>query len=127
MRKLEAGLLGIFAGAWAVAAFAAFGWLDLSGYINSTLRTYFAVAGGLGWLAGNVYRLRLRAYPLPRPTRALLALYLGGPPSLLLLWFALTPKELQTAIPVAPLLAMGVLLVFFLVPILVAWFWPRNA
>lgn len=125
MRRLEAGLLGIFVAAWILAALASFGLIDLADLIRLQLRPYFAVAGGLGWLAGNVYRLRRRDYFLPSSHRALAALYLGGPPSLLLLLFALAPRNLQIQIPVAPLLAMGVMGVFFAVPLVVGRFGPR--
>ena len=105
---------------------AAYGWADLSGRLQFELRHYFAIAGVTGWLAGNVYRMRLRPYPQPRPYRSLMALYLGGPPSLLFLLFALAPKYLQTHTPAAPLLAIGVMVVFFAVPLLIAWFWPPE-
>lgn len=125
MRRLEAALLGIFVAAWTLAALASFGLIDLSDLIRLRLRPYFALAGGVGWLAGNIYRTRRRDYFLRSSHRALAALYLGGPPSILLLIFALAPRDLQTQIPVAPLLAMGVMAVFFAVPMVVGRFGPR--
>lgn len=122
---MEAALLGVFVAAWTLAALASFGLIDVSDLIRLRLRPYFALAGGVGWLAGNVYRMRRRDYLLRSSHRALVALYLGGPPSLLLLLFALASRELQIQIPVAPLLAMAVMGVFFSVPLVVARFGPR--
>ena len=125
MRGLEAGLLGVFIAAWILAALASFGVIDLAGLIELRLRPYFAVAGGVGWLCGNLYRARRRGYQMKSSHRSLAALYLGGPPSILLLLFALAPRELQSQIPVAPLLAMGVMAIFFAVPLVVGRFGPK--
>ncbi len=126
MKRLDAAILGIFVAAWILASLAAFGWIDLQDRVQIGLRAYYAVAGGLGWIAGNYYRIRLRPYPNPRPYKSLLALYLGGTPSLVLLLFALSPRWLQTQLPIAPLLAIGIMAVFFAVPILVALFGPQE-
>ncbi len=126
MRGLEAGLLGIFIAAWTLAALASFGVVDLAGLVQLQLRPYFAIAGGVGWLCGNVYRARRRGYQLRSSHRALAALYLGGPPSLLWLLFALAPRELQTQIPLAPLLALAVMGIFFAVPLVVGRFGPES-
>lgn len=125
MKRLEAGLLGIFVAAWILAALASFGLIELANTVQLRLRPYFAIAGGVGWLAGNVYRLRRARISRRRTRRALTALYLGGPPSLLLLLFALSPRTLQTQVPVAPVLAMAVMAVFFAVPLVVGRFGPR--
>jgi hypothetical protein len=83
----------------------------------------FAFAAALGWLAGNVYVARSKRAALGRC--GLLALYLGGPTGMVWLWWAIQPAALRRLAPLAPVLALGVFCVFFLVPVTLRRF-PRQ-
>jgi hypothetical protein len=78
-------------------------------------RSLFSFAVVLGWVAGNVFMARVRQRALSR--RALLALYLGGPPGLIWLLWAFVPAPQQAVAPLAPILSLGIFGIFFLVPV----------
>ena len=69
----------------------------------------------VGWVAGNVYVSRRGSSPLPR--RALLAIYLGGPPGLIWLLWAFVPVPVQVLSPLVPFLSLAIFGIFFLVPV----------
>ncbi len=122
MAKLEAIVAGVCLGAWLLA-----GVFYLTGMPGprafASPYTLFPFAAALGWLAGNVYVARVRAAPLGR--RGLLAVYLGGPPGLIWLAWALFPGGIRQAAPLAPVLALGVFGIFYLVPVTLRRF-PRG-
>ena len=123
MRRLDLALGGVFLGAWLLAAV----FLFLPG-----LRSGSAVpASGLypwalvvGWLSGNLYVGGTRHAEALR--RLLLALYLGGPPGLIWLYWSLAPAADRLANPLAPLWALGIFAVFFLVPVTLRGFPGRR-
>jgi hypothetical protein len=78
-------------------------------------RSLFSFAAILGWVVGHVYVARVRQQVMTR--RALLALYLGGPPGLIWLLWSFVPMPVQAAAPLAPILSLGIFGIFFLVPV----------
>jgi len=113
VKRFDAGVAGLCLGAW----FVAIGFLWFGGGRAPRLvgpGALFPAAAILGWLAGNVYVARRRAVTTAR--RTLLALYLGGPPGILWLLWAGFERAARLANPLAPLWALGVFGVFFLVP-----------
>lgn len=113
MKRFDAGVAGLCLGAWLVAS--GFLWLG-DGRAPRLVGpgALFPAAAVLGWLSGNLYVARRRRGAGRR--RTLLAVYLGGPPGILwLLWAGFEPAE-RLANPLAPLWALGVFGVFFLVP-----------
>ena len=114
MRRLEAIVGGICLGAWLLAAFFVFA--QTTDFVRfPPPRGLYPLAATIGWLAGNVYVRRLRGAALGR--MGLLSIYLGGPPGLVWLYWAMMPAALRLASPFSPLLALGVYAVFFGVPI----------
>jgi hypothetical protein len=112
--RLEAIVSGICLGAWILASI----FLTTSaGGIDRFIppRFIFPYAAMLGWLAGNVYVARRRSRAMSR--RALLAIYLGGPPGLIWLFWTIIPTSLRVTSPIAPPLALGIFGIFFLVPV----------
>jgi len=78
-------------------------------------RALFSFAAILGWIAGNAFMSRIGPSGLTR--RALVSIYLGGPPSLLWLLWACVPAPVQAESPLVPLLSLGIYGIFFLVPV----------
>ncbi len=114
MKRFDAIFAGIFLGGWASAIFfLAWGPPGLDSFLPP--RALFPFAAALGWFAGNLYMVRRRSTRLGR--RLLLSIYLGGPPAILWLFWALAPTPVRAASPLAPLLAVTILGVFFLVPV----------
>jgi len=72
------------------------------------------VAAAGGWLCGNLF-VSARRSGGRRGT--LLLVYLIGPSGPLYLLFTLAPLEMQTIVPLAPLWAFAVFVLFFLVPV----------
>lgn len=122
MRRFEAVVGGICLGAWLVAAALLFAPLDADRFALSE-RGLFPLAAAFGWLAGNFYVARSRTAGLGR--RGLLALYLGGPPGLVWLYWAMAPSAARALSPLAPLLALAVFAIFFVVPVSLRGF-PRR-
>jgi hypothetical protein len=79
----------------------------------------------LGWLAGNLYVGRERRSGSSR--RLLLPLYLGGPPGFIWLYWVLEPRWARLANPLAPVWALAVFGIFFLVPVTLRRFPRRGA
>jgi len=122
VRRLDGIAAGIFLGSWLLAAaFLLFS--GLGGGATVPPRGIFPLAAAVGWLAGNLYVSGGRSAPGLR--RVLLPLYLGGAPGLLWLYWSLVPPTLRLASAIAPLLALGVFALFFLVPVSLSGF-PRR-
>jgi hypothetical protein len=112
--RLEAIVAGICLGAWTLATlFLALGSGGIDRFVPP--RAIFPFAAALGWLAGNIYVARMRSKAMSR--RALLAIYLGGPPGLIWLFWTIIPTALRLTSPIAPLLALGIFPIFYLVPV----------
>lgn len=101
---------------WLIGLLAWIGLLPLAGSVDLELRVLFAVAAGLGWLAGNVYVQRSRGLSAAARPR-LLMIYLLGPPGMLFLVRSMASAEVQAAAPLAPLYASGVYAVLYFVPV----------
>ena len=69
-----------------------------------------------GWLSGNVYVQRTARLERTARLKPLLG-YLFGPPGLLFLSHGLTSSESQFRVPLAPVYALGVYVIFFFVPV----------
>ena len=78
-------------------------------------RSIFSFAAIVGWIAGNVFMTRLKSSALAR--RALVAIYLGGPPGLIWLLWACVPTPVQVLSPLVPFLSLAIFGIFFLVPV----------
>lgn len=72
------------------------------------------VAAAGGWLCGNLFVSARRAGGRRGP---LLLVYLIGPGGPLYWLFTLAPSEVQRTVPLAPLWAFAVFVLFFLVPV----------
>lgn len=122
MRRLDLALAGIFLGAWLLAA----AFLFVPGLSSGALVPpggLFPWSAVVGWLSGNLYVAGTRHAAALR--RLLLALYLGGPPGLVWLYWSLVPKVDRLTDPLAPLWGLGILAVLFLVPVALRGF-PRR-
>lgn len=114
MKRFEIVVGGTCAVVWLVATILLrTGGLDLERFPPP--RSLFSFAAILGWIAGNVFMSRQVSSGLSR--RALVPIYLGGPPSLVWLLWACVPEPVQAASPLVPLLALGIYGIFFLVPV----------
>ncbi len=109
----ERGLAWMSAILWGLVILAQLGWLPVAGFLSVGLYALYGIAAFLGWLAGNVYVARSRR----GHKRALLMLYLAGPSSVVALLRAMATRELQDAAPLAPLYALMVYGIFFLLPV----------
>jgi hypothetical protein len=122
VRRLDLGVAGVCLGAWLLAAaFLFVPSLAVGGSLPAN--GLFACGAVAGWLAGNLYVGGTRRDASLR--RMLLALYLGGPPGLVWLYWALVARADRFQNPLAPLWALGVFAVFFLVPVTLRGF-PRR-
>jgi len=122
VRRLDLALAGIFLGAWLLAA----AFLFVPGLGSGAVvpaKGLFPWSAVVGWLAGNFYVGGTRRAATLR--RLLLALYLGGPPGLVWLYWSLAPRFDRLANPLAPLWALGIFAVLFLVPVALRGF-PRG-
>ena len=114
MDRVEASVAGLCAGAWLLAAaFLALEGLERGAFLPAGF--LFPLAAIVGWLAGNLYVARRKGSRSSR--RLLLSLYLGGPPGFVWLYWALVPRWARMLNPVAPLWALAILAIFFLVPV----------
>jgi hypothetical protein len=121
VRRLDLGVAGVCLGAWLLAA--AFLFVPgLGGGGALPPRGLFPFAATLGWLAGNLYVEGTRRAPALR--RFLLPLYLGGPPGLVWLYWSWVARGERLLNPLAPVWALGVFAVLFLVPVTLRGF-PR--
>jgi len=111
-------LLGVSASVvWALVVVAQLRPELLAGLVDLGLYPLYSVAAVLGWLAGNVFVVRLRSPDSRRHRRRLLLVYLLGPPAFVYLLRVAAPLATQTAAPLVPLYAFAVYGVFFLVPV----------
>jgi hypothetical protein len=122
VRRLDLAVAGVCLGAWLLAAaFLLVPALRADGALPAN--ALFAFAAAVGWLAGNLYVQGTRSTVALR--RVLLPLYLGGPPGLVWLYWSWVPLAARLVHPLAPLWALGVFAVFFLVPVTLREF-PRR-
>ncbi len=123
-RRLEIVLAALFLASWLAVALEVLGLVSLSGSLPLSLYGYYAFAGALGWLAGNLYVRRARG--LPRPLRrGMLARYLAGTPSLLYLVRAMAPMAAKLSAPFVPLYALAPFLMLFMVPVTLSRVGPK--
>lgn len=116
--RFELGLLSLFSAAWIWVFLIYMRWVPLAGTLSMDLYRLYSVAAVLGWVAGNVYMLRVSALPKPGPFRKrFLLIYWLGPISLLFLLRGLAPEETRVLAPLVPLYAACVQSLFFLVPV----------
>lgn len=114
--RLEVVLFGFFTLCWLIAI----GLLAVGRSLDSPLPVSLYHLYGLGlfggWLSGNVYVQRTKGVPKRDRGRTFLGYFLG-PPGLLFLTHGLTSVESQKVVPLAPVYALGVYLIFFMVPV----------
>lgn len=115
--RLELALLPVFTAIWLVALLVAVGLLPGNGLLALDFYRLYSVAAVLGWLAGNVYVVRARQLAAQLSRRSLLLVYLLGPSALVYLLRALAPVVERLQAPFVPLYALGVYVIFFLVPV----------
>ena len=129
----EAVLLASCSAVWLLTILADVGVVPLAGILTLDLYRLYSIAAVLGWLAGNVYLLRVRASgatararaagateprtPPRRPRRRLLLSYLLGPLAFVYGLRSLAALEVQQAAPLVPIYGFGVYALFFLVPL----------
>ena len=116
MRNLELTLLGLFGLAWLTALAQRVAGYPLAGAAPLDLYGFYTVAAAAGWLAGNLLVTRRAGRPR-RERRLLLPVYLLGPLGPLYLLHTLGPAPVRELVPLAPLWAFGVFVVFFFVPV----------
>ncbi len=114
--RLEPILLGIFTLGWIVAIFILAVGRSLDNPLPVSLYHLYGLAVFGGWLSGNVYVQRTVSTPRKQRLGALLV-YLFGPPGLLFLTHGLSSVDSQARVPLAPVYALGVYVVFFMVPV----------
>ncbi len=114
--RLEPVLFGIFTLAWLLAIFVLAVGRSLDSPLPVSLYHLYGLAVFGGWLSGNVYVQRTARTPRKARLRALLV-YLLGPPGLLFLTHGLTSVQSQARVPLAPVYALGIYVVFFMVPV----------
>ena len=122
MTTLERGLLAIFGLCWLMTVAHLFGQLPLAGRYDLSLYAYYGLAAAMGWLAGNVWVARRRRVDRRLAVR-LLIFYLFAPPSGLYLLHAAASVESRRVAPLAAVWALGVYVIFFLVPVTLK---PKN-
>ncbi|MCB1032236.1 MAG: hypothetical protein KDD47_00185 [Acidobacteria bacterium] len=124
MNRLEPILLGLFFACWLAALLHGFG-DPLAGSLLIAPQHLFTLAAATGWVAGNLYVRRRRQVPRSLRGRFLVA-YLLGPPGIFFLLWAMTSDTLQEQAPLAPVYAVGVCSVLFLVPVALRRFPPAK-
>ncbi len=114
MKRFELIVGGLFGLVWLVATILLrTGGLDLDRV--PAPGSLFPFAAFLGWISGNVFMSRRSASGLS--FRALVPIYLGGPPSLIWFLWACIPPAIQAVSPLVPLLSLGIYGILFLVPV----------
>ncbi len=114
--RLEPILFGIFTLFWLLAILVLAVGRSLDSPLPISLYHLYGLAVVGGWLSGNVYVQRTSRIPRGSRLRSLLV-YLLGPPGLLFLTHGLTSVESQARVPMAPVYAFGIYLIFFMVPV----------
>ena len=114
--RLEPVLFGIFTLGWLLAIFILAIGRSLDSPLPISLYHLYGLAVFGGWLSGNFYVQRTSAIPRKSRLRSLLV-YLLGPPGLLFLTHGLTSIQSQARVPLAPVYAFGIYIVFFMVPV----------
>ncbi|MFQ5527972.1 MAG: hypothetical protein ACE5GX_17155 [Thermoanaerobaculia bacterium] len=96
----------------------------LSGYLRLNLYHLYGLAASGGWLLGNVHVNRRRRRerqgfdPLfPKTRRRLFFLNLFAPGGVLFLLWSLASTPMRHGFPMAPIYAIVVFVIFFLVPV----------
>ncbi|MCP4203311.1 MAG: hypothetical protein GY769_15420 [bacterium] len=109
---------------WVVFCVHALAGYPLAGYLRLNLYHLYGLAASGGWLLGNLAVGRERRFerqggdPLPPATRRrLFFLELLAPGGALFLLWSLAPKPIRIGVPMAPIYATGVFVLFFLVPV----------
>ena len=102
-------------GVWVLSIAALSGLLDIENFIDLSLYQYFGSAALLGWLSGNTYSYRFKGRS-DDSGKSVIWGYLLAPPGIIYLLHAANQSELQSQVPMAPVLALMVFLVIFLVP-----------
>ena len=116
MRRFELPLISLFFACWIVTILGQSGLVALAGRLPLSLYGLYSTAAALGWFFGNVYVHRSRR-EAPELGRRLRLVYLLGPPSIVYLLRTMAPAAEQLLAPLVPVYAMGVYVVFFLVPV----------
>jgi len=105
-----------------VVALGSLGWIRLAGALEIGLYPLYSIAAASGWVLGNLYvRRGARVPPLAR--LVLMPFYLLLPVGPLFLLRAMAPLAQQAAAPLVPWLCVGIVGVFFLVPVTIR---PRH-
>ena len=124
MLRVEVLLLVLSGFVWTLSLGVVLGFFPLAGLITLDLYRFYSIAAVLGWLSGNVYMLRRRTLgkgeaglAVRHPRRMLVTAYVLGPPSVVMLIWALSPSSLQQAAPFVPVYALAMFGLFFLVPV----------
>ncbi len=121
LARSEFGIILFFGLCWIV--FVAMAWLGypLAGTIRLDLYLLYGLAAALGWMLGNLEVLRRRRAEagggLVAERRGFYWLHLLMPGGLFYLLWALAQESLRSGFPLAPLYALGVYVVLFLVPV----------
>lgn len=111
----ELGIVLFFLLCWlAFFAFAILGY-PLAGAVRLQLFHLYGLAASGGWIMGNLEVARRRRQRKRRSGLLLMHLFL--PCGLFYLLWALAPEEMRRGFPLAPLYALGVFVILFLVPI----------
>lgn len=112
--RIELPLVALFTLIWAMVAAEAWSLVHFAGRFDPGLYGLYGLAGLLGSIAGNVYVFRRLQ---GAGDRLSFATWLGGPPSLIFLLWALVPNSVRFDMPLVPLWATGVYGIFFAVPL----------
>ncbi len=114
--RLEPVLFGLFTLCWTLALVVMALGRTFDSPLPISLYHLYGLAVFGGWLSGNVYVSRTTRVPRPERLRSLLV-YLLGPPGLLFLTHGLSAYQSQMRVPLAPVYALGIYVVFFMVPV----------
>ena len=113
--KVDLAMLALSMAVWAAAFVSYFLGAPLAGTLPLSLYHLYSLAAFGGWIAGNLFVRKLRG--LPGSGWRLATPYVAGPTGALFLLYALASRELHKAAPLAPLFAVGVYLILFMVPV----------
>lgn len=114
--RLEPVLFGFFTLCWLLALVILAVGRSLDSALPVSLYHLYGLGVFGGWLSGNVYVQRTAKVERGGRFKTLLG-YLLGPPGLLFLTHGLSSYESQARVPLAPVYAFGVYVIFFMVPV----------